>query len=241
MPHSNLTNFEFLKGMIDSFQEDEPLSPWTFYPCAEWPYTTWIKNTPLPTKIVGRMAYILNYGAIADDDIVLRRCGNTKCIRPVHLRAVNHGQTLKNLLKIVPDDPNQCVEWPLSRSVLGYGRITGDGDRHTVAAHRSAWESLHGPLSEDQHICHHCDNPPCVRISHLFVGDRMDNVRDALKKGRYKHGEDIHGARLSIHGVRKIRMLRDQGFTYKEIAVTMDVGFITVSDVIRRKTWKWVD
>jgi hypothetical protein len=33
--------------------------------------------------------------------------------------------------------------------------------------------------------CHHCDTPLCVNDQHLFHGTQKDNIRDAMKKGRF--------------------------------------------------------
>lgn len=35
-------------------------------------------------------------------------------------------------------------------------------------------------------ICHHCDNPLCVRFDHLFEGTKSDNALDAIRKGRWR-------------------------------------------------------
>ena len=64
----------------------------------------------------------------------------------------------------------------------GYGRFGGSPYRY---AHRVAWELAHGPLeSTAVKVCHHCDNPLCVRLDHLFIGSQADNVRDRAAKGR---------------------------------------------------------
>jgi hypothetical protein len=74
--------------------------------------------------------------------------------------------------------------------VKGYGQVVlarlGDGTQPHVYAHRLAYELEHGPLpSADVKVCHHCDNPPCVRDAHLFAGSQDDNLKDAARKGHF--------------------------------------------------------
>ena len=57
-------------------------------------------------------------------------------------------------------------------------------------AHRISWMLNVGPIPQGQWVLHKCDNPPCVRPDHLFVGTVVENVKDAMKKGR--HGLAIY-------------------------------------------------
>lgn len=47
--------------------------------------------------------------------------------------------------------------------------------------------------------CHYCDNPPCVRPSHLWPGTTADNNADCVAKGRATGGA-IEPARGRRHG-----------------------------------------
>jgi predicted DNA-binding protein (UPF0251 family) len=109
--------------------------------------------------------------------------------------------------------PNGCHEWigALGGS-FGYGIINVNG-RHT-RAHRYAWEQAYGPLRPGDCVLHHCDNPRCVRVDHLFLGDRLINNRDAIAKGRRVEAR----AKLTSEQVRQAFHMRDQGATYAEIA-----------------------
>ena len=74
-----------------------------------------------------------------------------------------------------------CWEWQGHRSSHGYGKI-GCGGKD-IGTHRVAWELAHGPIPAGMHVCHRCDNPPCVRPDHLFLGTHSDNMRDLAEKG----------------------------------------------------------
>lgn len=76
----------------------------------------------------------------------------------------------------------------------GYGRIA---IARSVArrAHRVSWELANGPIPDGLFVLHRCDNPPCVRPDHLFLGTQRDNILDMHRKGRGATG-DRNGARL---------------------------------------------
>lgn len=79
-------------------------------------------------------------------------------------------------------DPNGC--W-LFTGFVGKGSINYGNFQHS-GAHRYAYQ-LYYPddiLTADDHICHTCDNPPCVRKEHLFKGTALLNMQDRDAKGR---------------------------------------------------------
>ena len=93
-----------------------------------------------------------------------------------------------------------CWEWVGTRDPKGYGRIyvpahlsswlrDGDGLSGGVYAHRIAWRIARGPIPRGMNVLHHCDNPPCTRPSHLYVGSQLDNARDRVRRGRSKNAK----------------------------------------------------
>lgn len=82
--------------------------------------------------------------------------------------------------KLVPD--GSCLVFIGHREANGYGRFSVD--RHMRWAHRVAWEIVNGAPPPGMYVCHHCDNPPCCRVDHLFLGTPGDNIRDMRRKGR---------------------------------------------------------
>lgn len=82
----------------------------------------------------------------------------------------------------------RCWEWEGARDPR-YGLVRVGNN--TEKAHRVAWVIANGEIPDNLHVLHHCDNPPCVRVSHLFLGTQKDNAQDREMKGRgvYSFGE----------------------------------------------------
>lgn len=74
-----------------------------------------------------------------------------------------------------------CWEWTGAKSSAGYGQIRRE--KKTIYAHRYVYENVFGKVN-NLLVCHRCDNPSCVRPSHLFAGSAKDNVQDMFKKKR---------------------------------------------------------
>lgn len=75
-----------------------------------------------------------------------------------------------------------CWEWTGAKDNNGYGCLSRDGK--TVRAHREAYELWSGQPPR-AFVCHYCDNPPCVRPSHLFDASHLHNMADMANKGRH--------------------------------------------------------
>ena len=93
-------------------------------------------------------------------------------------------------IDIVPDC-DSCWEWRGSRSRngSGYGTIQARAlSSQPLYAHRLMWILAYGPIPEGMDILHKCDNPPCCRPKHFFLGDQAANNKDMQSKGRLKIG-----------------------------------------------------
>lgn len=81
------------------------------------------------------------------------------------------------------DRSGDCWIWRGSTANSGYGLARTTEGRRTHA-HRLIYEREIGPIPEGMNVLHRCDNPPCVRPDHLFLGSQLANVRDMIAKGR---------------------------------------------------------
>jgi hypothetical protein len=133
----------------------------------------------------------------------------------------------------------------------GYGRISiGSGENHRViAAHRLSWE-IHSmePIPSGMFVLHRCDNPPCVRPDHLFLGTQFTNMSDASSKRRLPQqrypgmcaGEKNGRAKLTDAQVREIRILSKKGFAQRKIAKLFNVSRSAIGFIQHNKMWTHV-
>ena len=131
------------------------------------------------------------------------------------------------------DPKTGCWNWKGNINGNGYGRLTTDHKR--VLAHRHAYQVTHGPFPPKLMICHTCDNPKCVNPDHLFVATNMDNVRDAMNKGRWPRSTDKSNCGFTDEQVRSIR--KDRRFLSR-IAADYGVDESTVWRVRARVSYR---
>ena len=146
-----------------------------------------------------------------------------------------------------------CWTWtgPTDR---GYGRIKVDGK--FFRAHRYSLMLSGAELSPTDYVCHRCDNPPCVRPDHLFIGTPAENTADMISKGRFRvasgdghharrrpeampRGENNGSSKLTADQVREIRSIGGTAFQ-SVIAARFGVSQTLVGKILRRKIWNHV-
>ncbi len=135
------------------------------------------------------------------------------------------------------DRSGDCWIWTGYRTSKGYGRFKVGG-RH-YRAHRVAWVLAYGPIPDEVDVLHHCDTPPCVRDTHLFLGDEAANAHDRDSKGRLRipclYGEANPNARLTVAQVAEMRARHQNGATAASIARAFRVDRSYVSVIVRGK------
>ena len=138
-------------------------------------------------------------------------------------------------VKIGPD----CWEWTGAHNPEGYGGVYHNGKY--VKAHRYAWELTFGVIPDGMCICHRCDNPPCVKPEHLFLGTKRDNLLDSYHKGRphqgfsLLRGENHTQAKLTLDQVKSIRISQKSS---KELSNEFSVSAREISHIQNGLRWR---
>lgn len=131
-----------------------------------------------------------------------------------------------------PPSKDACWPWMGPRNHDDYGTVGGPllklfGEQ---MAHRLALASTKG-LTAQQKALHTCDNPPCVRPSHLYAGSALDNARDAVTRGR------LH-RKLTVEKIRKLRRLRRKGYSWSKLAKVASASAWSVRNAVNGVTWR---
>ena len=143
----------------------------------------------------------------------------------------------------VRNESTGCLELqPYSGKI--YPELYWPDAGRALGAHRVAWMLANGPIPPGMCVCHHCDNPRCVELSHLFLGTMADNMRDRDRKGRCGTiGENAHTAKLNRGTVLEIAGAIESGVATKTLCRIYGVSHQTNNRIQNPTTWRhlWAD
>jgi HNH endonuclease len=134
-----------------------------------------------------------------------------------------------------------CWSWsgPIQKP-FGYGilNVQETGRRHPkrIRAHRFSYELHFGAIADGVWVLHHCDNPPCVRPEHLFLGTQIDNMRDMALKSRGRRKVCAAGHAL-IDGNLKVTRLNNGGIVRACLTCTRESHRLS-AERKRRLNWR---
>lgn len=131
-----------------------------------------------------------------------------------------------------------CWEWTAGRIPSGYGSSYYQKQRQP--AHRVAWQLTNGPIPLGMFVCHRCDNPPCVRPDHLFLGTPADNSADRDRKGRANPPMGERLSNLTVLDVLSIREMHGLGATVIELGRGFGLSPAAIRHIVRYRTWRHV-
>ena len=144
---------------------------------------------------------------------------------------------------IQPHMDTACWQWTAGKHGDGYGQIRVDGK--LAKAHRAGWLLQTG--EEPTYLRHRCDNPACVRVSHLINGkdyreQHKLNVQEAYARGltNQKRGEDSGMSKLTEDLVKLIRKRAAEGVSQRILGKDYGVTHGTIGYLVRRQTWAHV-
>ena len=144
---------------------------------------------------------------------------------------------LTMLLSRTLPGPGGCRLWQGCVQSNGYGRVSVAGKSRY--AHRHIYQLVNGPIPVGMDVCHKCDVRNCIEPTHLFSGTRLENMSDAVNKGRQSHGLRCPQTKVAPEKRAQIVARASAGERYALIAADFGIckqhaGQIAISAGIRR-------
>lgn len=144
----------------------------------------------------------------------------------------------KVLLSRVRVNERGCWEYSGCKNHKGYGAIQFEG--RTRRTHRVSFIVFNREIPKGKLVCHHCDNPSCIKPDHLFLGTNLDNQRDCIAKGRARKATgEARATKLKWEMVYKIR---DEYIPHKVTSTFLGkkygVSNRTIIAIVKKEIWK---
>lgn len=131
-------------------------------------------------------------------------------------------------------DPLGCWTWRGAKDKDGYGQTRIGMLR--VKAHRKAWELLNGPVPDGLYVLHRCNNTPCVRPDHLYLGTALDNGID--RRGRNRpHRRNLQFSRAEVEDMRA--RYATGTIRQKDLALEYGTDQTVISRIVQGKSYRF--
>jgi hypothetical protein len=145
--------------------------------------------------------------------------------------------------RVVSSELGPCHEWTGTLSPKGYGVIRVGGRRgRNLLVHRISYLEQIGEIPDDTPcVLHRCDNPPCWRKEHLFLGTKSTNSSDMVAKQRHARGERAAAAKLTNEDILAIRKRYATGsVTQARLAEEYGVRTLQIHRIVKRLYWRHI-
>ncbi len=119
---------------------------------------------------------------------------------------------------------DECWEWQSAFNAAGYPHKTHNGV--DLLASRWMWMTLFGPIPQGLVVSTKCGNRACVHPAHLVLRTQAEACREGV------------ATTLTVRDIVELRRLVDNGVSRSDVAERYGVTGVTISDVMRRKSWK---
>ena len=123
--------------------------------------------------------------------------------------------------------------------VNGYMYVhLGRGNIRSV--HSLVTEAFLGDRPDGFVVRHKNGNREDNRLENLEYGTSFQNYEDSLSHGTACVGEGHPQSKLTSNEVLLIRKRARGGESMSKIALDVNVSYLTVSNIVHRKTWRWL-
>jgi hypothetical protein len=146
-------------------------------------------------------------------------------------------------VRVLKHPGDGCWEWLGPKNNKGYGFTYIRELSRRMTAHRASYTLRYGQIPEGLWVLHRCDNPACVKPSHLFLGSPKDNVQDMIAKGRDNRKNGLKGEShvCSKHSDATIIAIRTDyiaGVSIDRLCEVYSVSRNSIHDYTGGRSWK---
>lgn len=109
--------------------------------------------------------------------------------------------------KVAVVGATECWNWTGTKNDKSRGRFWAGRDSKgwkACSPSRLSWVLANGPIPDGVFVLHTCDNGLCVNPAHLYLGNRLDNARDAVVRGQHPTGERHGNCKVSDNALAEI-------------------------------------